>query len=396
MKRYLKDFIITYEFIKESIYQCLNTNSRWRRVDTEIFFVNYYQEYLAEKENKQYSRSKVIKMVKENLRDNREKFYPLIDWIAEKIYYEIKNKSISFPPIKYEKRYDGTSGKLRIIGTLSIKQQLYDYISVNACKEMLFAKFGHYQVGALPNKGQIFAKKSIEYWTRCKSEKCKYIFKGDVYHFYNSVNHEIIKNFLARDIKNEDITYILFSLIDSYEEGLCIGSYLCQFLANYYLSYLYHFLTEKLYSERRGKRINYINFILFQMDDLYLFSSNKKYLKKAAKEMEKYLNDILDLKLKDGWQIFPLGSRPIDVVGYKIYNDKTTIRTKNYKRIKNTCKKALKREKPSLRQARRLVSYNGFIKYSNSNRFSKKYKINELMIKSREVISNDSKKCGIC
>lgn len=394
MKRYLKNFVTTYEFIKDSIYLCLNTNSRWRRIDTKLFLIDYYQEYLEVKEKRICSKSKIRKILDENLPQNKEMFFPVIDWIAEKILLEIKTETVSFPPIKYDLRYDGTSAKIRKIGTLSIKQQLYDYVIVNACKEMLFAKFGHYQVGAIPNKGQKFAKESIEYWTRRKSDECKYIFKGDIHHFYNTVNHDILKKMLARDIKSKEILYISYKLIDSFEEGLCIGSFVCQYWANYYLSYLYHYVSEFLYSERRGKRIKWVNHILFQMDDLYFFSSNKKYLKMAVKATERYLNKKLDLELKPSWQIFPLGSRPIDVVGFKIYQEKTTIRSRNFKRIKKVCKKILKQEnKPTLKQAKRLVSYNGFIKYSNSNKFNKQYKIDELLKNSKEVISNEAKKC---
>lgn len=112
--------------------------------------------------------------------------------------------------------------------------------------------------------------------------------------------------------------------------------------------------------------------------------------------MEKYLNEELKLELKPNLQIFPLGSRPIDVVGYKIYIDKTTIRKKNYKRIKGVCKKINKQGgKMNLFQARRIISYNGFIKYSNSHRFQKEYNIEEIMNNAKEVISNDSKKCRI-
>ena len=396
MKKYLSKFNITYEFVKEATYTCLNSNNRWKRRDTKIFLAKYYQKYLEVRENKICSRVYAVNLMNENIPQNKEKFYPVVDWIAGNIFIEIITRTIFFPPINYDERYDNTSGKFRKIGTLSLKQQIYDYIVVLACKEMFFAKFGYYQVGAVPKKGQKFARQTIEYWTRSKPKKCRYICKADVYHFYNTVDHNVLKRLLERDIKNDDIIYVSFVLIDTFNEGLCIGSFVCQYWANYILSYLYHYLTEKLYSERRGKRINWVNFVLFQMDDIYLFASNKKYLKMAVKAMEKYLNEELKLELKPTLQIFPLGSRPIDVVGYKIYIDKTTIRKKNYKRIKGVCKKINKQGgKMNLFQARRIISYNGFIKYSNSHRFQKEYNIEEIMNNAKEVISNDSKKCRI-
>ena len=83
MKRYLKNFVVTYEFVKDSIYLCLNTNSRWRRIDTKLFLIDYYQEYLEVKEKRICSKSKIRKILDENLPQNKEMFFPVIDWIAE-------------------------------------------------------------------------------------------------------------------------------------------------------------------------------------------------------------------------------------------------------------------------------------------------------------------------
>ena len=65
-------------------------------------------------------------------------------------------------------------------------------------------------------------------------------------------------------------------LIATYGDvGICIGSYLSQHLANYYLSYAYHYIEDNCFYTRRGKRINSIDHKLFYMDDIILFSSNK-------------------------------------------------------------------------------------------------------------------------
>ena len=73
-------------------------------------------------------------------------------------------------------------------------------------------------------------------------------YKCDIKKYYPSVNKRILKRMLRRDIKDNDILYVAFFLIDTYKGGLCIGSYLSQFLANYYLSYAYHYITEQSYS----------------------------------------------------------------------------------------------------------------------------------------------------
>ena len=181
-------------------------------------------------------------------------------------------------------------------------------------------------------------------------------------------------------------------MIDTYDEGLCIGSYLCQYLANYFLSYAYHFVTEMLYTERRGKRQNLIHHVLFYMDDILLLGSSKKNVKMASKRLEEYLNKELGLKLKPTYQLFPLDSRPIDMMGYRIYTYKTTIR----KRIFNRANKVyVKMKNPKnemkLSDAYKVVAYNGYIKHSFSKKYSKKVKLNKTVKKAKEVISNASK-----
>mgnify|MGYP004461897043 FL=1 len=396
MKRYLSDFKLSYEFVKNSIYDCLDGrvsgNKRWKRRDTILFISTYYKDWLL---NNGYdvSLNVVSKTISEMIiSKDKERLYPIVDMISNKIYIEIITKSITLDKIVYDDRFDKATQKYRRIGISSMKQQCLDYIAVNACLKMFNAKIGHYQCASLKFKGQQFGVNAIETWIRTNPKNCKWIFKCDIKKFYPSVNHAILKNYLDRDIKNNDIKYLLFTLIDTYEQGLCIGSYLCQFLANYFLSYAYHFVTEQLYITRRDKRINLVNHTLFYMDDIILIGSSKKNIKKASKELEKYLNDYLKLSLKSTYQLWPLDTRPIDMMGFKIYKGKTTIRksifnnlNKVFFKYKNTNRKM------NLKDARKIVSYYGFIKNSFSKKYVKKNKINRTLLIAKEVISNEAK-----
>lgn len=387
MKRYLKDFNLTLEFVKASIFDCLN-RQRWTRRDTSVMLAEYKLLYLYENGKPIQNKIKLAREIQRIARKDRTQLYWLVDYISLKIYDEIINKKIHLDAIRYSKRIDGISKKTREIGISSMKQQLYDYIAVNACKEMFLAKIGHYQCASLEFKGQVFGKSAIETWIRTNPRKCQYVWKADVKKFYPSVNHEIIKKLLARDVKNKTILYVMYYLIDTYKEGLCIGSYLCQYLANYYLSYAYHYVTENLYTERRGKRINLISHVLFYMDDIIMFSPNKKNLKIASKKLERYLNKELGLELKPTHQLFPLDSRPIDAMGYQIYTYKTIVRNRIYKKANRVFKNVLKNKNMTLKQAYRVVSYNGYFRHSYSYKYIQKVKLDETLEKAKEVISN--------
>lgn len=192
MKRYLKNFDLTYDFVRASVYDCLNQR-RWRRRDTAYMLADYLQLYLYENHEPIQNKKELAKQIQKSAYQDKTQLFYLVDFMSLKIYKEIYNKEISLEPIKYENRIDGISKKVREIGISSIKQQLYDYIVVNACKNMFDAKICHYQCASIPNKGQVFGKKAIETWIRTNPKKCRYIWKGDIKKFYPSVNHEILK-----------------------------------------------------------------------------------------------------------------------------------------------------------------------------------------------------------
>lgn len=400
MKRYLSKFELSYEFVRYSIYDCLDGrtsgNQRWTRNDTSLFIASYVIKKVSKYTNKTSSIQKIAKRIRHVAKNNREALYKIVDYIANEMYLEIKERRIQIDPIFYEDRYDSSSKKIRKIGIASMKQQCYDYIAVNACKKMFLAKIGHYQCASLVNKGQIFGKRAIETWIRTNPSKCKWVFKADVKKFYPSVNHNLIKRYLRRDIKNIDVLYLLYKLIDTYEEGLCIGSYLSQYLANYFLSYPYHYVSEMLYTERRGKRQNLVHHVLFYMDDILLLGSSKKNVKMASKKLEEYLNKNMQLSLKPSHQLFPLDSRPIDMMGYKIYTYKTTIRKRIFDRANKVFLKVMRNKyELTLEDAHKVVAYNGYLKHSWSNKYSKKVKLRKTLKNAKEVISNESKRSNI-
>lgn len=395
MKRYLSKFDLSYEFVKYSIYDCLDGTTsgkqRWTRHDTSCFIAEYVQKWVSQYTSDIPPAHILAKKIRKIARTDRTVLHKMVDYIAKEMYLEIINHNIQLSPIMYEERYDTSAKKMRNIGIASMKQQCYDYIAVNACKKMFLAKIGHYQCASLSEKGQIFGKNAIETWIRTNPKQCKWVFKCDIKKFYPSVNHDIIKKYLRRDIKNDRVLYLLYTLIDTYDEGLCIGSYLSQFLANYFLSYPYHYVSEMLYTTRRDNRINLVNHVLFYMDDILLLGSSKKNVKKASKMLEEYLNN-MDLTLKPSYQLFPLDSRPIDMMGYKIYTYKTTIRKRIFDRANKVYLKAKRNNfELTLDDAYKVVSYHGYFKHSWSKKYFKKVKLKKTLKNAKEVISNASK-----
>lgn len=182
-----------------------------------------------------------------------------------------------------------------------------------------------------------------------------YCLKLDIRRFYLSVNKDILKLLLRTKFKDKDLFWLLDEIIDSNREGLPLGNYLSQWLANFYLSKFDHWIKEIL-------RIKYY---FRYCDDLVILSSDKKYLHNLRKEIQIYLDSNLELKLSN-YQVFPVIKRGIDFVGYKSYHTHILLRNS----IKNNWKRMLLKY-PNYRSK---ASYDGWLLHCNSINLKKVYK----------------------
>ena len=137
-----------------------------------------------------------VRAVSRLIQEKRSNVDPLLERAAEDLAREIKERDVHFPEIHYSMRYDGNSGKLREIGVESIKQQIYNYVAVNALKELFERKIGKYQCASVPGRGQVYGKNAIERWIRKNPDKTRAGAKADVRHCYPSINTRKLMRFL--------------------------------------------------------------------------------------------------------------------------------------------------------------------------------------------------------
>lgn len=382
MKRYCKHIDITNrDFVKQAVMDCLIKKFRRRDVI----------ELLSE-----YSKLS-MDFIESIIQSNYKTFLNgIIETIVDGMIQEIKDKNIKLKPIWYSEKIDESSKKIRRIGIQSVKQQLYDYLAVYAMMELFKKKIGYYQCAAIKGRGQVYGKNAIAKWLR--KPNTKYAVKGDIKKCYESINKDILKQKLGRCIKNDTILYLVYLLIDTFEQGLSIGSYLSQFLCNFYLSFAYHFLEDKVVKvrKRRGKetKVRLIKHQLWYMDDFIIIGGNKRDVKQAMLLLINFLHTELQLQVKDGWEVFLINYKNrgkfIDMMGFKIYRDHVCVRRRVFLRARRCYRKALKTQKFSFQIAHRCISYYGWFKNSDSYRFIKKYKVEQIIKKAKERIRDES------
>jgi RNA-directed DNA polymerase len=181
----------------------------------------------------------------------------------------------------------------------------------------------------------------------------QYCLKLDIKKFYPSIDHAILKNLLRRKFKDKDLLWLLDEIIDS-ADGVPIGNYLSQYLANFYLTYFDHWLKET-----KG-----VKYYFRYADDLVFLSDSKPYLHQLLNDVREYLDKELNLTVKGNYQVFPVASRSIDFVGYRFYHTHILLR----KSIKKNFARMVARRKNSASVA----SYYGWAKHSNSKNLLKK------------------------
>lgn len=227
----------------------------------------------------------------------------------------------------------------------------------------------------IKGRGTLCAAKTIEHYIRKDYKGTRYCLKLDIHHYFESIDQHILMEQLQRIIKDEDVLNLLKTIvIDDKHQGVPIGNYSSQWLANYYLQPLDHYIREELH----------VKYYVRYMDDLVILGSNKKALWQVYSAIKEYLKT-LHLELKDNAAVFKVSfrnknwkliGRPVDFCGYKIHREHTAIRSYIFKQLRRSCIRFTIHS--TLHRFNTLMAYYGYTVHSNSYYVTNKYHIREI------------------
>lgn len=257
------------------------------------------------------------------------------EWYASKVLKMLKDGNFEFKEYHTIEINEGTRKKKRTIVTpLFYPDQIIHHLIASQFAPIVMQPLYEHAYGSIPGRGIHMAKKQMEKWVRSYGNKRFYVYKCDIRHFYDSIDHDILKNKLQRKITDNRFLKLVFNLIDSFEsepgKGIPKGFYTSQWFAHFYLTELDHYIKEELHVK------HYIRYV----DDIVLLDTNKRRLRRNAQEMERYLNEELNLKLKDNWQLYRFvdknneNGRDIDFMGFRFFRNKTIMRKSNLRTIR--------------------------------------------------------------
>lgn len=260
--------------------------------------------------------------------------------------------------------YDGVQRKKRTIIVPTMREQVVHHMVVNILKPIISHGMYEHSYGSIPYRGAHKGKITIEKWIRHDVRNVKYCLKMDIRKFFESIPHEILIRKIEGVIKDEKFVSVLKEIISVQTVGIPLGFYTSQWIANWYLEGLDHYIKETL-----GAR-HYIRY----MDDMVVFGSNKRRLHEIREAVEKYVASELGLTLKDNWQVFRFDyidksgrhGRELDFMGFRFYRDRTILRRRIYYKLSRKAVRVNKKLIKTVYDCKQLLAYLGWVQCTDT------------------------------
>lgn len=397
MKTYCKKVdILDKEFIRDCVFEFFKGDkvreTKWRRTDFQRLLSNLNQVPVKD------IKYAVLVGDRATLREYTNK---VADHLHHKIFNLIyKDEPLNLPKFDHFSLHDNLSGKDRRCCKMQPINQVAEYVALCSLQELFHAKIEPYQCASVRGRGQVYGKKAIEKWIRRDKKATKYA-KTDVVKCFKTLAVKVVIRLLNKDIrKNPFLIKYVSALLEYYENGMLeIGTVLSASLCNYVLSYVYRYAQSLTY-KRRNKNIKIIRHEVFFMDDFLFIGNNERQLDYAVREVSKYMEENLHITLHD-WTIEDVRTTPIDMMGFVIAYETTTVRYRIFKRAKrqfirarNWLNRRIKENKKlnrtdnylCLRIARKIISYYGYFKHSNSVNIRHKLRIDYIVNQAKKTI----------
>lgn len=293
--------------------------------------------------------------------------------------YDVPYPERAWKPTNHEKVRinEGTTKKARDIEKPKYNyEQVVHHMAVSACYEIFMRGMYEFSCGSIPKRGAHYGKKYIEKWIKTDGKNCKYILKMDIRHFFESVDHGILKEWLAEKIRDKRMLYLLNLIINGSgnpigdnqreEKGLPLGFVTSQWFSNFMLQPLDHYIKEELHAT------HYIRFA----DDMVIFGRNKKELHRMQQSIALFLQKRFNLEMKRNWQVFrfeyverksgKVKGRPLDFMGFEFHKDRTILRESIMLNCTRKVNRVSKKDVITWHDATAILSYMGYLKHTDT------------------------------
>lgn len=249
------------------------------------------------------------------------------------LYYDLKYHRYRIDGYHEFKIFDP---KERMIQAISFKDRIVQHALVDGYLMPLLSKqFIYDNVACQKGKGTSFTHQRLRAFIhRYLGDRHGYFVQIDIHKYFDSIDHEILKDILKGIVTPPILFEFLCQIIDSYHPregiGLPMGNQTSQCFALLYLSNIDHYFKEKCH----------VKFYLRYMDDIILYANNKHDAITLLHEAKTKVSS-LKISLNPKSHVSSC-SNGFEMIGwrYRFTRNRTIIRLRRstWKRIKNKIK----------------------------------------------------------
>jgi RNA-directed DNA polymerase len=179
-----------------------------------------------------------------------------------------------------------------------------------------------------------------------------WILKCDIKKFFDSVDQDILMDFIKTKIRCTKTLPLLEKIIKSFSKGIPLGNITSQLFSNIYLDKL----------DQCIKRVLRVKYYIRYADDFLILNTDRVYLEVLVVELGKFTRSNLNLEIHPQKILIQKWHNGIDFLGYISFPHHKILRTKTKKRIFNRL------------SSKNISSYLGVLSHTRSFRLSNKLK----------------------
>jgi hypothetical protein len=277
----------------------------------------------------------------------------------------IDHSSISGP---YETRLiqDGSKHKKRqIIIPAFTRDQLVQNCLILQLEKVILPHMYEHAHGSLVGRGQSQTARLIKKWIKRDKRGTRYCLQMDIHHCYPSIDQELLIRRYHEKIKDDDFNIENDKVIRAIPKGLAIGAPTSFWHLHFLLTPLDHWIVT----------LDGVKHYVRHADDLIIFGSNKRKLHRVEQAIIKRIKEEFHMEINRSHQVFPLEytgrdgkkhGRPLDTCGFLFYRDRTILRKARMLGITRKALKIGKKEKPTIKDARQMISQMGWLDHSGT------------------------------
>lgn len=269
--------------------------------------------------------------------------------LLDKLEESLNNETYRFSFLKYFKVFEPKERNIH--HSPFYPDKILHHAVMNICKPLFIEKMTADTYGSIKGRGITMASTKL----KRALENCSdwYYLQIDCKKFYQSIDHDVCKETIRRVIKCKQTLRMLDAIIDVHEEGLAIGVYPSQYLANLVLSRIDHW----------AKEVMRVKHYFRYMDDIVILVENKW---KAHEVLEQITAEFAKIKLtiKNNARIAPVVCG-IDFIGYKFYPTYTRLRKSIKERMQSNIRRLNKKGVDDEEFKRKTASHFGWCKHAN-------------------------------